>query len=71
MKTADGKPLYSGLLNVWKKTIQMEGFSALWKGFVPYYARVAPHTILLFIFCERLTIWYKRYIMGLANARGL
>lgn len=71
MKTADGKPMYSGLLDVWKKTIMTEGVSALWKGVVPYYARVAPHTILLFIFCEQLTMLYKHYVMDITDATGL
>lgn len=71
MKTKDGKQLYNGLLDVWSKTIRSEGFFALWKGFVPYYFRIAPATVLLFIFVERLTILYKSKILGTSGSSGM
>jgi len=70
MKVIDGVPEYSGLLDVWKKTLQKEGPTALWKGFGPYYFRIAPNTVLLFIFVEQLNYMYKVYVMGDPNAKG-
>jgi solute carrier family 25 (mitochondrial oxoglutarate transporter), member 11 len=37
---------YTGLVDVWSKTAAQEGFFSLWKGFTPYFFRLAPHTIL-------------------------
>uniref|UniRef100_A0A6M2DU45 Mitochondrial 2-oxoglutarate/malate carrier protein n=1 Tax=Xenopsylla cheopis TaxID=163159 RepID=A0A6M2DU45_XENCH len=59
MKTIDGKPEYNGGLDVLNKVVKKEGFFALWKGFLPYYARLGPHTVLTFIFLEQLNKWYK------------
>merc|ERR1711953_688333 len=33
---------YSGFLDCLKKTIQMDGFMSLWRGFIPIWARFAP-----------------------------
>uniref|UniRef100_A0A1B6EEB9 Mitochondrial carrier protein n=1 Tax=Clastoptera arizonana TaxID=38151 RepID=A0A1B6EEB9_9HEMI len=71
MKTETGTPLYTGLLDVWSKTVRAEGFFALWKGYVPYLLRVTPATILLFIFCEQQTMLYKKYVMGVSDPKGL
>lgn len=71
MKNKEGKALYTGLLDVWAKTVRSEGFFALWKGFVPYYARIAPATVLLFLFVERLTILYKKNIMHSSDSTGI
>ncbi|KAJ2940397.1 hypothetical protein O0L34_g76 [Tuta absoluta] len=38
--------------------IKNEGPLALWKGFLPYYARLGPHTVLTFIFLEQLNAAY-------------
>lgn len=40
--------------------LRKEGVFSLWKGFLPYYARLGPHTILTFIFLEQMNAWYKR-----------
>lgn len=54
MKMIDGKPEYTGAVDVWSKLIRREGVFALWKGFTPYYFRLGPHTVLTFIFLEQL-----------------
>ncbi|XP_049876410.1 mitochondrial 2-oxoglutarate/malate carrier protein-like [Pectinophora gossypiella] len=41
--------------------IRNEGVLALWKGFLPYYARLGPHTVLTFIFLEQLNSAYLKY----------
>lgn len=71
MKSKDGKQLYTGLVDVWVRTVRSEGFFALWKGFVPYYVGIAPATVLLFVFVERLTILYKKYILHSSDSTGI
>ncbi|KAF5291405.1 hypothetical protein FQR65_LT01715 [Abscondita terminalis] len=59
MKVIDGKPEYKGGFDVVRKIITKEGPLMLWKGFVPYFARLGPHTVLTFIFLEQLTGFYR------------
>lgn len=59
MKVIDGKPEFTGSLDVIMKILRKEGIFALWKGFTPYYARLGPHTVLTFIFLEQLNHAYK------------
>jgi solute carrier family 25 oxoglutarate transporter 11 len=61
MKYINGVPEYTGVLDVVIKLIRNEGFFSLWKGFTPYYARLGPHTVLIFVFWERLKILYYNY----------
>lgn len=63
MKTIDGKPEYKGPLDVLGKVIKNEGVFALWKGFLPYYFRLGPHTVLTFIFLEQLNAAYRKNIL--------
>lgn len=70
MKTIDGKPEYSGALDVLGKIVKNEGIFALWKGFTPYYARLGPHTVLTFIFLEQMTYTYKKYVLGEDDPKG-
>lgn len=58
MKTVAGKPEYRGMGDVFLNVIKNEGIFALWKGFTPYYARLGPHTVLVFIFLEQLNNCY-------------
>lgn len=61
MKIINGKPEYSGALDVLTRVVKNEGFFSLWKGFTPYYARLGPHTVLTFIFLEQMNAAYQRY----------
>lgn len=70
MKTIDGKPEFTGALDVLGKVIKNEGFFALWKGFTPYYARLGPHTVLTFVFLEQMNSCYYKYILGDTSGRG-
>uniref|UniRef100_A0A1B6MJG6 Mitochondrial 2-oxoglutarate/malate carrier protein n=2 Tax=Graphocephala atropunctata TaxID=36148 RepID=A0A1B6MJG6_9HEMI len=63
MKSVDGKPTYTGLFDVWGKTVSKEGVPSLWKGFLPYYMRMAPHTTLLLLFTEQFTYIYSVHIL--------
>ncbi|KAE8749796.1 hypothetical protein FOCC_FOCC003537 [Frankliniella occidentalis] len=59
MKVVEGKPQFTGTIDVLSKVVRHEGVFALWKGFTPYYARLGPHTVLTFIFMEQLNQLYK------------
>lgn len=45
--------LYSGPIDCLIKTVRTEGVLALYKGFVPHYLRLTPHTILTLVFWEK------------------
>ncbi|XP_022183239.1 mitochondrial 2-oxoglutarate/malate carrier protein-like [Myzus persicae] len=62
-KIVDGKPEYSGIIEVASILLKTEGITALWKGWPFYYLRVAPGTILLFIFMEQLKKGYEDKFM--------
>ncbi|OQR75158.1 mitochondrial 2-oxoglutarate/malate carrier protein isoform X2 [Tropilaelaps mercedesae] len=70
MKTIDGKPQYTGALDVLSKVVRSEGLFALWKGFTPYYARLGPHTVLTFIFLEQMNKFYYSYILRIEQERS-
>ncbi|XP_050293226.1 mitochondrial 2-oxoglutarate/malate carrier protein-like [Anthonomus grandis grandis] len=48
------------LFDVLTVIIKDEGILALWKGFMPYYFRLGPHTVLTFIFLEQFNSAYRR-----------
>ncbi|KAJ3642719.1 hypothetical protein Zmor_025477 [Zophobas morio] len=70
MKTVQGKPEYSGAVDVLAKIVKNEGLFALWKGFTPYYFRVGPHTVLTFIFLEQMNVTYNRVVLGKSGSGG-
>jgi len=53
-KIVDGVPEYKGVIDVFGRIIKNEGFFSLWKGFLPYYFRLGPHTVITFILVEQL-----------------
>ncbi|KAL7734247.1 hypothetical protein ACLKA6_011914 [Drosophila palustris] len=67
MKVIDGKAEYTGAIDVILKVVKHEGFFSLWKGFTPYLARIAPHTVFAFVFLEQLNKAYFKYILGEDN----
>ncbi|MFH4984583.1 hypothetical protein AB6A40_011292 [Gnathostoma spinigerum] len=67
MRYIDGKPEFKSAFDVVNKVVRNEGFSALWKGFTPYYLRVGPHTVLTFIFLEQLNKLYLRKVLGVTG----
>jgi len=54
MKPVDGVYPYKGTIDCAMKVVQKEGPLALWKGFMPYFMRLAPHTIITFVILEQL-----------------
>lgn len=63
MKIVDGKPEYKNGIDVLVRVVKNEGFFSLWKGFTPYFMRLGPHTVLVFIFLEQLNSFYKSYAL--------
>ncbi|CAF0743799.1 unnamed protein product [Adineta ricciae] len=63
MKIIEGKPEYSGVMDVYQRILNQEGIHSFWKGFTPYFSRLGPHTILTFIFVEQFNIQYQKYIL--------
>ena len=54
MNQPKDKPLYSGPIDCVAKTVRAEGIGGLYKGFVPAYARLAPHRVVHFVCLEQL-----------------
>jgi solute carrier family 25, member 34/35 len=53
--TKNGKGLlYNGVFDCILKMMKTEGVTGFYKGFVAHYTRLAPHTILTFLFYEKL-----------------
>lgn len=52
---ADGQGvLYTSALDCFGKTLRSEGLQGLYKGFVPVWMRIGPHTIITFFVFEQL-----------------
>jgi dicarboxylate transporter 10 len=56
-KSSSG-PQYKGTIDGLFRIAQSEGFIALFKGWVPSFTRLGPHTILTFVFLEKLKSFY-------------
>ena len=54
MNQPKNAPLYAGPLDCVAKTVRSEGVGGLYKGFVPAYARLAPHRVVHFVALEQL-----------------
>jgi len=70
MKMIDGKPEYKGAGDVLLQVVRKEGFFSLWKGFLPYYFRLGPHTVLTFIFLEQMNKTYKKFVLKDTSSGG-
>ncbi|KAH8257486.1 hypothetical protein KR038_010598 [Drosophila bunnanda] len=64
MRLVEGKAEYRGTIDVLLKVVKNEGFLAMWKGFTPHLCRVAPHTVLSFVFLEQMNKAYVKHLMG-------
>eukprot|EP00897_Mesotaenium_endlicherianum_P002213 jgi/Mesen1/2019/ME000148S01121 len=57
----DGKGLlYSSAIDCFRKSLQAEGFAGMYKGFIPVWMRIGPHTNITFFIYEQL-----RSMMGI------
>lgn len=60
-KDASGKPLvYRNTIHCIEKIVRHEGILGLYKGFIPNWMRIGPHTIVTFFVFEKL-----RYLVGM------
>jgi len=60
-KDANGKPLvYRNTIHCIGKIVRYEGILGLYKGFIPNWMRIGPHTIVTFFVFEKL-----RYLVGM------
>jgi len=57
-----GKLPYTGTLQTIKAVSAKEGFSALYNGFLPYYARCGGHTVSMFIIVQILRDNYQQML---------
>jgi solute carrier family 25 protein 34/35 len=53
--------VYYGVLDCFKKTIRAEGWTALQKGWLALYLRIGPHTILTFVFLEKIRAAFLQF----------
>lgn len=49
-----GTAFYAGVFDCGWKTVKSEGLLALWKGLVPHFIRVGPHTVLTLVLLEQV-----------------
>ena len=53
-RVMNGKGQYSGMVDCFVKSVQAEGVTSLWKGFIPAWGRVGPRVIICFVTMEQL-----------------
>lgn len=52
--------IYKGAIDVLVKTVKSDGITSPWRGFMPYFLRLGPHTIITFMVNERLLSIYRK-----------
>jgi len=58
-KDEKGKPLeYAGAIDCLAKSVRKEGILVLWSGWMAFFIRLGPNTILTFFFLERLRVYF-------------
>ncbi|XP_043270135.1 mitochondrial 2-oxoglutarate/malate carrier protein-like [Venturia canescens] len=63
IQNLEGKGKPPNVLHVITKIARTEGVTALWKGFLPTYYRIGPHTVITFIFNEQFAKLYRQTFM--------
>jgi hypothetical protein len=58
-RVMNSKGAYSGTIDCFVKTFKNEGIWAFYKGYIPYFLRLGPHTILTFVFVEQLNKFWR------------
>lgn len=53
--------VYHGVFDCFRKTVRTEGWTALQKGWLALYLRLGPHTVLTFIFLEKIRAWFYKF----------
>ncbi|KAL7532363.1 hypothetical protein ACHAXR_004583 [Thalassiosira sp. AJA248-18] len=52
---ANGKALYSSMIDCFTKSVRADGFFVLWRGFTPAFVKLAPYTIISLTLMDKLT----------------
>lgn len=61
-RDASGRGLmYNGIIDCFAKTLRTEGIRGLYKGLIPVYARIAPHSMLTLMFWEKLKYLHHQH----------
>ena len=63
--------VYHGVLDCFRKTISAEGWTALQKGWLALYLRLGPHTILTFVFLEKIRARFLTFENFRATSQSL
>jgi dicarboxylate transporter 10 len=58
---AHGKDDIRRPLKMMKYMVQHEGVGSLFRGWMPAFIRLGPHTIVTFIVLEQLKDWHRQY----------
>jgi solute carrier family 25 oxoglutarate transporter 11 len=54
MKTINGVPEYTGVGDIILQTVKQKGVRGLWSGFLPFFFKLTPHTVISLIVLEQL-----------------
>jgi solute carrier family 25 oxoglutarate transporter 11 len=54
---------YRGVLDCGAKIAANEGVLAFWRGLSAYYARTAPHAMIVLLSMEKFNALYKEYLL--------
>ena len=60
---ATGAMPYKGVLDCGVKILRNEGVFAFWRGFSAYYARTAPHAMIVLLSMDALNKAWKKYLL--------
>lgn len=60
----NGQYPYNGVIDCLTKSIKKEGVRGLWVGYPVYYARIAPHAMIVLIDLYKLDAYYLRIIVS-------
>ncbi len=63
--------VYYGVFDCFKKTIRTEGWTALQKGWLALYLRLGPHTVLTFVFLEKIRARFIKLDMMKKESRTI
>lgn len=54
--------MYSGIIDCFAKTLKAEGVRGVYKGLIPVYVRIAPHSMLNLMFWEKLKYLHQQFL---------
>jgi len=63
-KGPDGQYPYKHIFDALIKTVQREGFTHLWVGYLTFYIRIAPHVAITLLAQDFLTEHVKQWRKG-------